>query len=62
MITKQSILERKQTLVADRERTIGQLAQVQELLHTLNGAIQDCDWFISQLEDEGEGDSPLDDQ
>jgi len=46
MITKQSILERKVTLEEDRLKVMLNLAAIE-------GAIQDCDWFISQLEAEG---------
>ena len=53
MITKEAILQRKQELAVEQER-------VAQAFFALNGAIQTCDWFLAQLEAEGEDDSPSD--
>ena len=60
MITKQSILERKLQFMDDREKARVERDRLTELFHALSGAIQDCDWFISQLEAEGGDESPPD--
>jgi len=46
MLTPEQAKERKATLEEDRLKVMLNLA-------ALDGAIQDCDWFISQLEAEG---------
>lgn len=51
MIDKQSILERKLQLMDDREKAALERDRLTALFHALSGAIQDCDWFLSQLED-----------
>ena len=61
MISKEMILERKQTLVNDivkLEKTIAEVGKQQEQLQAnmfaLHGAVQQCDVFLEQLEKENE--------
>ena len=61
MISKEMILERKQTLVNDidkLEKTIAEVGKQQEQLQAnmfaLHGAVQQCDMFLEQLEKENE--------
>ena len=61
MISKEMILERKQTLVNDidkLEKTIAEVGKQQEQLQAnmfaLHGALQQCDVFLEQLEKENE--------
>ena len=61
MISKEMILERKQTLVNDidkLEKTIAEVGKQQEQLQAnmfaLHGAVQQCDVFLEQIEKENE--------
>ena len=61
MISKEMILERKQTLVNDidkLEKTIAEVGKQQEQLQAnmfaLHGALQQCDLFLEQIEKENE--------
>ena len=61
MISKEMILERKQTLVNDidkLEKTIAEVGKQQEQLQAnmfaLHGAVQQCDVFLDQIEKENE--------
>ena len=61
MISKEMILERKQTLVNDidkLEKTIAEVGKQQEQLQAnmfaLHGALQQCDVFLEQIEKENE--------
>ena len=61
MISKEMILERKQTLVNDMdklEKTIAEVGKQQEQLQAnmfaLHGAVQQCDVFLEQIEKENE--------
>ena len=61
MISKEIIVERKQTLVNDidkLEKTIAEVGKQQEQLQAnmfaLHGAVQQCDVFLEQLEKENE--------
>ena len=61
MISKEMILERKQTLVNDidkLEKTIAEVGKQQEQLQAnmfaLHGALQQCDQFLEQIEKENE--------
>ena len=52
MITKQSVLERKLQLMDDREKAGVDRDRLTALFHALSGAIQDCNWTLSQMEEE----------
>ena len=61
MISKEMILERKQTLVNDidkLEKTIAEVGtqreQLQANMFALHGALQQCDVFLEQIEKENE--------
>ena len=61
MISKEMILERKQTLVNDidkLEKTIAEVGKQQEQvkanMFALHGALQQCDQFLEQIEKENE--------
>ena len=61
MISKEMILERKQTLVNDidkLEKTIAEVGEQQKQLQAnmfaLHGALQQCDVFLEQIEKENE--------
>ena len=61
MISKEMILERKQTLVNDidkLEKTIAEVGEQQKQLQAnmfaLHGALQQCDQFLETLEKENE--------
>ena len=61
MISKEMILERKQTLVNDidkLEKTIAEVGKQQEQMQAnmfaLHGAVQQCDMFLEQIEKENE--------
>ena len=56
MITKESIEERKETIVSDIETVKGRLTEYDQkkledtaLLNALTGALQQCDYFLNQI-------------
>ena len=60
MITKESIEERKETIVSDIETVKGRLIEYDQkkledtaLLNALTGALQQCDYFLGVLNEEG---------
>jgi len=61
MITRESIEERKKSLLADIGRAQQELAKAQAMVSLLDGALQDCDWFLSQMEAEEGSDEPSSD-
>jgi len=52
MINKYTVLERKLQLMDDREKTGVERDRLTALFHALSGAIQDCDWTLSEMEEE----------
>ena len=63
MISKEAIVERKQTIVNDidkLEKTIAEVGKQQEQLQAnmfaLHGALQQCDQFLEMLDKENEKD------
>ena len=56
MITKESIEERKETIASDIETVKGRLIEYDQkkledtaLLNALTGALQQCDYFLTQI-------------
>ena len=63
MITKESIEERKETIISDIETVRGRLTEYDQkkledtaLLNALTGALQQCDYFLNKIHDDnGDG-------
>ena len=63
MITKESIEERKETIVSDIETVKVRLTEYDQkkledtaLLNALTGALQQCDYFLNKIHDDnGDG-------
>ena len=51
MITREAIDQRKETLVKDINAVYARKLEAEKLLETLNGALQDCDYWLTQLEE-----------
>ena len=63
MITKESIEERKETIVSDIETVKVRLTEYDQkkledtaLLNALTGALQQCDYFLNQIHNDNSGD------
>ena len=59
MISKESIEERKETIVSDIETVKGRLIEYDQkkledtaLINALTGALQQCDYFLKELDNE----------
>ena len=63
MITKESIEERKETIVSDIETVKVRLTEYDQkkledtaLLNALTGALQQCDYFLNQIHNDNSDD------
>ena len=63
MISKETIEERKETIVSDIERVKGRLTEYEQkkledtaLLNALMGALQQCDYFLNKIHNDNSDD------
>ena len=53
MITREQLVERLTLLRREREQVQGNLVQLQANLNAYDGAIQDCEYWLKVVDEEG---------